>query len=65
MSDERKTVAGAYAKIESHEELCAERYRRLDEQISDVKDGMKWALRLLIGCLIAVCAFFLQQQMGA
>ena len=65
MSDERKTVAGAYAKIESHEELCAERYRRLDEQISDVKDGMKWALRLLIGCLIAVCAFFLHQQMGA
>ena len=65
MSDERKTVAGAYAKIESHEELCAERYRRLDEQISDVKDGMNWALRLLIGCLIADCAFFLQQQMGA
>lgn len=68
---ERKTGPAAYDLatkaldgLAAHEDVCAERYRRLDEQISDVKDGMKWALRLLVGCLIAVCAFFLKQQMG-
>lgn len=51
---ERKSVQGAYEKIESHEDLCAERYKNIHEAISDLKDGQKWAIRLGLGTLAAV-----------
>lgn len=41
MSEGRQTVAGAFAKIEGHEEVCAERYRRLDELISGLAGSIK------------------------
>ena len=54
MSGERQTVAGAYMKIAAHEELCAERYRGINEKLS-------WVLRSLVGMLVALLAWALVQ----
>ncbi|NBB16017.1 hypothetical protein GVN21_11680 [Caulobacter sp. SLTY] len=40
MSGERQTVAGAYLQIAAHEQLCAERYRGINEKLSWVLGGM-------------------------
>ncbi|HYE45711.1 MAG TPA: hypothetical protein VEA44_08045 [Caulobacter sp.] len=48
MSEERQTVAGAYMKIAAHEELCAERYRGINEKLSWVLGGMA---TMLLGLL--------------
>lgn len=40
---ERQTVAGAYAKIDGHEELCAERYK-----------GIEWKLHIIMGGLATI-----------
>jgi len=42
---ERKTVEGAYAKIESHERECTLRYEALGVSISELKDTVKGARR--------------------
>lgn len=39
MSQEQ-SVAGAYDRIEAHEELCAERYRGINEKLGWVLGGM-------------------------
>jgi hypothetical protein len=54
LSGERQTVAGAYLKIAAHEELCAERYRGINEKLS-------WVLRSLVGMLLALLAWALVQ----
>lgn len=54
MSAERQTVAGAYMKMAAHEELCAERYRGINEKLS-------WVLRSLVGMLLALLAWALVQ----
>lgn len=54
MSGERQTVAGAYMKIAAHEELCAERYRGINEKLS-------WVLRSLVGMVLALLAWALVQ----
>ena len=54
MSEERQTVAGAFAKIESHEELCAERYRNIHGAINDIKALLKWAAGSLACAAAAV-----------
>lgn len=54
MSEGRQTVAGAYMKIAAHEELCAERYRGINEKLS-------WVLRSLVGMLLALLAWALVQ----
>lgn len=46
---ERQTVAGAYAAIESHENLCAERYRGINEKLHWIMAGMGATLIGLIG----------------
>ena len=51
---ERKTVEGAYAKIESHEDLCAERYRTIHETLGDMKADAKTQNKLIIGVLLAL-----------
>jgi hypothetical protein len=38
---ERQTVAGAYQKIESHEEICAVRYQALENALGDLKTSIK------------------------
>ncbi len=54
MSGERQTVAGAYMKIAAHEELCAERYRGINEKLS-------WVLRSLVCMILALLAWALVQ----
>ena len=54
MSGDRQTVAGAYMKMAAHEELCAERYRGINEKLS-------WVLRSLVGMLLALLAWALVQ----
>ena len=48
MSEERQTVAGAYMKIAAHEQLCAERYRGINEKLSWVLGGMATMLLSLL-----------------
>ena len=40
MLDGEMTVAGAYAKIDSHEDLCAVRYKSMDEKINWILSGL-------------------------
>ncbi|WGM40800.1 hypothetical protein [Caulobacter sp. NIBR1757] len=54
MSGEHQTVAGAYLKIAAHEELCAERYRGINEKLS-------WVLRSLVCMVLALLAWALVQ----
>ena len=37
---DRQTVAGAYQKIESHEELCAERYKSIFDGLNELKSDI-------------------------
>lgn len=55
MSDQ--TVAGAYAKIDNHEEVCAERYARIFETLGDLKAKGENHSRLLWGLLLSVAGF--------
>ena len=48
MTEARQTVSGAYAKIEAHELLCAERYRAINEKLAWVLGGL---VALFIGLL--------------
>lgn len=57
MSDERQTVAGAYAKIEAHEDLCAERYRRIDGTLSRLEDGQANHSKAAWGIVVALVAW--------
>ena len=36
MADGRQTVAGAYARIDAHEDLCAERYGNIHRALADL-----------------------------
>lgn len=44
---EKQTVSGAYAKIDAHEDLCAERYKAIHGAIEDLKLGGRWIIGLL------------------
>lgn len=60
MSD-RQTVAGAYAKAqhaidkqEAHEDLCAVRYKALEDAIADLKSAVGGQYKLLWGIVLSV-----------
>lgn len=57
MTNEPKTVAGAYAKIETHEEICAFRYNTINATLADLKDSMRWIFRGMVGVLIAIVGY--------
>lgn len=38
---DRQTVAGAYAKIEAHEDICAVRYQALETTLGELKSSVK------------------------
>lgn len=40
--EERQTVAGAYAKIDAHEEICALRYKGIADALDDLKSWLRW-----------------------
>jgi len=53
----KQTVAGAYAKIESHERECTLRYEALGGAISDVKgetEAIKKGIRMALGMLATI-----------
>jgi len=54
VSDGRQTVAGAYAKIEGHEELCAERYAEIGQTLGDLKADARDQHKLLWSILLSV-----------
>ena len=58
ITEGKQTLAGAYAKIDSHEDLCAERYRAINEPLGDLKSGAKW----IIGLLVALVGWFAVQM---
>ena len=51
---DRKTVASVAAEIETHEQVCAERYKRIEERLESGEkrftriENMLWGLYLLI-----------------
>lgn len=57
MSSNSKTVAGAYAKIESHEEICALRYDQIHATLSDLKEGQKSHQRIAWGIVMSLVAW--------
>lgn len=58
---ESKTVAGAYAKIEAHEELCAERYENIHAALGDLKTDGKEQRKVQWGVLVALLGFMALQ----
>lgn len=57
-------MAGAYAKIEGHEELCAERYRALGVEIRDLKEGLRGMQKAAWGVVAGIAAYLLVQVYG-
>lgn len=54
MIEERKTVAGAYAKMDSHELLCSERYKGINEKLN-------WLLRGVVVLFFGLLGWALVQ----
>ena len=61
MAEGKQTVAGAYAKIDAHEDLCAERYRVINQTLTDMKALVKMAAIALIGVLFTAVLGLLAQ----
>lgn len=57
----RQTVAGAYDKIEAHEDLCAERYTNIHAAIADLKADSKAGRNALYGMGAALLGWLLMQ----
>lgn len=49
MSEERKTLAGAYAKLEKHEEVCAQRWLNVDFKLNLIFAFMAGAIMIALG----------------
>lgn len=49
MSEERKTLQGAYDKIEKHEEVCTQRYHLIDFKLNLVFAFMAAAIMIALG----------------
>lgn len=54
-------MAGAYAKIESHEELCANRYDGIKTAIAELKAIVLWILGGVAACVLGVLGWALIQ----
>jgi hypothetical protein len=50
-------LAGAYAKIEGHEELCAERYAVIAQTLGELKGDAREQHKSLWSILLAVAGF--------
>jgi len=66
---DRKTVSDAYnhadnahQKIDSHEELCAERYKNIHETLGEVKDAIKSHQKIAWGLVIAILGWMAVQM---
>lgn len=56
-----RTLAGAYAKIEAHEDLCAERYGNIHTAIADLKRGNRWVISLVVGLVVGLVGWMAVQ----
>jgi hypothetical protein len=61
MSGERQTVAGAHAKIDAHEAVCAERYKNIHGRLDDVKRAQGRHELATWGLLVAILGFLATQ----
>lgn len=61
VSEGRQTVAGAYAKMEAHEDLCAERYANIHAAIKELKADSKQGRNALYGLVVALLAWAASQ----
>jgi len=61
MSEGRQTVAGAYAEIRKHEELCAERYQAIHFKIGLIFKVFAWGLPSAAALVVALAAWGLNQ----
>ena len=57
MSDPRQTVAGAFQKIEAHEDLCAARYEAINDTLKELKGSAKQHERAAWGIVLALVAW--------
>lgn len=55
--NERQTVAGAYQKIESHEDLCAVRYAAIESKLGDLQGSAQRHERAAWGIVLALLAW--------
>lgn len=54
-------MAGAYAKMEAHEDLCAERYGNIHAAITELKADSKQGRNALYGLVVALLAWAASQ----
>ena len=57
MSEVRQTVPGAYAAIEAHEKICAERYDAINFKIGLIFKVFAWGLPLAAALLLALAGW--------
>lgn len=58
---ERQTVAGAYQKIEAHEDICAVRYESINKTLDELKADVKGSRNVVWGVLISLLGFMAVQ----
>lgn len=61
MTEQRQTVAGAFAEIEKHEAVCAQRYENITDCIGEIKAELKWISRGVVAVLLAIAGWALVQ----
>ncbi len=68
MTGKGQTIAGAYEKIQDHEDLCALRYKGIEDgmtafasSLGEVKEQIAWAVRGVWGVVLALIAWALLQ----
>lgn len=54
-----QSLSGAFAKIEGHEELCAERYASIHATLGEMKGDASDMRKLLWAILVSVAGFAL------
>lgn len=60
----RRRADKAQSDIESHEEICAERYQNINSSIGDLKSDIRRGGTLAAGMIISLLAWFAVSYMG-
>lgn len=55
----------AHAEIEKHEEVCAERYGNIKQEIGEIKTILKWAGSTLFLLIIGALAWSIRMQISS
>lgn len=61
MAEGKQTVAGAYAKIDAHEDLCAERYRNINTSLTALHNTVRGARSAGAAVALALIAWLATQ----